>query len=351
MPGAGADARAIAERYRHGQRDRDGCAAAVAAHRCGHRAAGRWLPMAARVSATPATGASGRDRPRAHVGEQLLHHIGADRVVRGEEAAAEVQAEGLAAVEIDDDGTGIAAQRRAVVQEARLLDPRHAAGREPLLVVDLAVDLLHQVRFGNAAVIGRIADGRDILGHRRSASPARSASRASRSPAIISTSKNATSGPGSSSMCSGLTSLKTSLLGLSISWRKSTSALIGRRGPPGSQKPVALARRELVRDVAVGHQDVVGDQPAGADPVELARPCSSMRPTARIALSSKGLALFRRAVQISLSAWSTKTSLASLFLIARTGRVRRRTMLSNATLSSGGSDRLDPVAAFRKAPP
>ena len=53
----------------------------------------------------------------ADVVEQLLHDVGAHRVVRREEAAAEMQAERLAAVEIEHDGAGIAAERRAIVPE------------------------------------------------------------------------------------------------------------------------------------------------------------------------------------------------------------------------------------------
>ena len=59
------------------------------------------------------------DRPAgAHVGEQLLHHVGTHRVVRGQEAAAEMQSERLPAVEVEHDRAGIAPQRRAVMQRS-----------------------------------------------------------------------------------------------------------------------------------------------------------------------------------------------------------------------------------------
>ena len=75
----------------------------------------------------PAPGASAPRAAGAHVVEQLLHHVGAHRVVRGEEAAAEMQAERLPLVEIEHDGAGIAAERRAIVPDAGLLD--HASRR------------------------------------------------------------------------------------------------------------------------------------------------------------------------------------------------------------------------------
>ena len=74
-----------------------------------------------------------------------------------------MQSERLPAVEVEHDRAGIAPERRAVVPEKRVFHARHAARRQPLLVVDLAVDALHQVRFGDAAVVGRIADRRDFL--------------------------------------------------------------------------------------------------------------------------------------------------------------------------------------------
>src|ERR1700682_4643953 len=50
------------------------------------------------------------------------------------------------------------------MQNARLLDARHASWRKPFLVIGLAEDILHEVRLRNTAVVGWIADGRDVLG-------------------------------------------------------------------------------------------------------------------------------------------------------------------------------------------
>ena len=62
---------------------------------------------------------------------------------------------------------------------------------------------------------------------------------------------------------------------------------------------------EFVGDVPIGDDDVFGDQPAGADPVERP-PVRSIRPTAGMARSNRGLAFFSRSPQISLSASSMK---------------------------------------------
>ena len=152
-------------------------------------------------------------------------------------------------------------------------------------------------------------------------------------PLVNSISKNDMSGPGSSSMWSGRSSLNSSVAGLPISCRKSERALIGPSAPIRKMKPSSLRKANSFatwRFVTSTFSPT--SQPV---PTHSSRPpCSSTRPTERMARSRLSLAPTRRSFQIWLSALSANTSSVVFFLMARIGRVRRRMMLSSWTRSS-----------------
>src|SRR5688572_29567456 len=74
----------------------------------------------------------------AHFGQALGDHIGPYREVRSQKAAAKMQPDGRALVQIYHDRARIAAQRGGVVLDALATDARHAARREALEIVNVA---------------------------------------------------------------------------------------------------------------------------------------------------------------------------------------------------------------------
>ncbi|MCW1413757.1 hypothetical protein OLZ32_38640 [Rhizobium sp. 1AS11] len=89
---------------------------------------------------------------RQRLGEQVPNGVGWNRVVRRDEPAAEMQAESLAACEIKHAGTRTAAKRRAVAQKLPIPHSRHRTRGEPFLIVDLAIDILHEVDIRDSPV-------------------------------------------------------------------------------------------------------------------------------------------------------------------------------------------------------
>jgi hypothetical protein len=57
-----------------------------------------------------------------HVAQNLLYDVRANRVFRGQERPGIVQPQGLAAVEVENDRAGVAAERHAIVQDACRFD-------------------------------------------------------------------------------------------------------------------------------------------------------------------------------------------------------------------------------------
>ena len=203
-----------------------------------------------------------------HVIEQLLHHVGAHRIVRDQEAAAEMQSERLPAVEVEHDRAGIAPQRRAVVPEKCFFHARHTARRQPFFVVDLTVDALHQVGFGDTAVVGRIADRRDLLRRRdggREIDP-RGEPRVARDHLDL---EEGDVGSRRLFDMQRSDELENELLGIVDLLKKVDVAAHLPAKAHLKVKTVAFSLSELARHMAVGDDDVLRDEPAGADPIEL----------------------------------------------------------------------------------
>ena len=74
-----------------------------------------------------------------------------------------MQADGLAGREVQHDRAGVAAERRAVVQEHASTGRYHLTGRQPLPVVHVAEDGLDEGAVGNPAVARGVANHRHLL--------------------------------------------------------------------------------------------------------------------------------------------------------------------------------------------
>ena len=162
------------------------------------------------------------------------------RVVRLEKAAREVQPDSLSRGQIDQDRSRVAAKRRAVVQHDVRPRLRHLARREPLLVVDVAEDRLHQLVVRNPPVPGGIPDHRDLL--RRPGGRRRQRNRRLRArvrPRSSSTRRSAKSGPSSSSMWRISTIWNSSRSARPISSRKLIDAADRPRAAPFLEREAA----------------------------------------------------------------------------------------------------------------
>src|SRR5262249_34843088 len=243
-----------------------------------------------------------------------------------------MQSERLPAVEVEYDRARIAPKRSAVVPEKRFFQACHAARGQPFLVVDLAIDTLHEVGFGDAAVVSRIANRRDLLRHRDGG---REVDRPGE-PRVARNHLDLKQGDVRSRRLFDMQrsdELESELLRIVYLLKKVDVGTHLLAEPRLKRKAVSFSLRKLARHMAVGNNDVFRDQPAGADPIEL-RANEIDAATAGIATSSRDLAFVSRSPQILLSASSMKTSLVTLSRIVRTGRWVRMAMLSRPSISS-----------------
>ena len=229
------------------------------------------------------------------------------RVVGFEKAAGEVQSDRLARRQIEQHRSRVAAERRTVVRAATSASRlRHLARREPLLVVDVAEDRLHQLLVGH-----RGCRGRDSRSPRPAASAVRGAVASGIGAASVvppdaaSTRSSAKSGPSSSSMWRISTIGNSSRSARPASSRKSIDAPIGLAPLPFlNVKPPRAAPAELPRDVTIRHDRVLVHEPARADVRDVradrSRRCGR-RPARRAAVDRLDACSRDRQTSLSLS--------------------------------------------------
>ena len=177
-----------------------------------------------------------------------------------------MQAEGLAGVEVHHDRTRIPAERRAIVEDSRVIDARHAAGREPLLVVRASVDPLHESDVRNSAVVGRIADDRDVLRRPRPIRESYGLGERLVARPDLDFEKGHV---GSRRFLDEQRSdqFEDELLFAADLLQEVDGRADGASIADAERKSTAVAHREFVRDMPVGDQDVLVDEPPCADPI------------------------------------------------------------------------------------
>ena len=198
--------------------------------------------------------------------DQALHHARGDGVVRAQVDAAEVQAERLAGGEVEHHRAGVAAEGGAVVLQLARADRRELPRREALLVVDRAEDRVHQLRVGDAAVAGGIADNRH-LGAAAGARPGEGDRAGARPGGGQAEEGHVRAGVGGDPDDLAERGLDR-LLEADLLEEVDPPGLRPRRVEPRAEDEARIvAHAEGLCHVAVGDDHVGVDQPAGADPV------------------------------------------------------------------------------------
>ena len=179
-----------------------------------------------------------------------------------------MQPDRLARVERDDRRTGVAAERRAVVLHDTGLDLHELARGQSLLVVVVAENLAHQVRLWDAAVRGWIADDRDLIAIFRSAGRELDRTR-ERARAVRPNADERHIRPLVVLDVQHLLETELEARGIVELLEKVDPGL--HRGAHGLQKDelLALAPRELARDVAIRDDDVLRNEPSRTNPREV----------------------------------------------------------------------------------
>jgi hypothetical protein len=198
---------------------------------------------------------------------------GHGEVRRVVDQAAMVDADGFAGFEIDEHRAGVAAERRAIVLDAIAVDAHHAAGREPLLLIDIiAKDLDHQLLIPNAGIARRIPDRPDgrarfdlvgeLDGSGKGCAPRLASHPQERDIGLVGRRHP------EDRRDRVLGAVETMLLLQEIDVRRDQAADDAR--PEDERRGASIEPRKHLGDVPVGDENAVGDHPSGAGPGKVA---------------------------------------------------------------------------------
>ena len=180
-----------------------------------------------------------------------------------------MQADGFTGFQIDDRRARVAPERRAIVLQLVGSDVGHLAGREALLLVDVAEDSLDQPLIRHAWIAGGVADGDDeVVRRHRLGQWNRRRQATSRRRALdaqVGDVRLVRRGDPEDRFDREFEAGAAIELLEEVDVRGLRPAV----DADAEDESRGAAAAELARDVPVGHDDVVGHQPAGADPAEV----------------------------------------------------------------------------------